>query len=180
VSTITRTWLAFAAIGTGLIHLALVVGSPLPVGIVLAALGILEFGWGVLTFARDLPLAPRAALIVGIAPILAWSLVVVVATLAHNSVLATSLDLFPLAVATIFELFAVAVLSVYLRKRTAKDAPAPRDPSAWRYLLGVLIGGIAVASLTTPALAATEAGLYAQPHGEHSDSFVPAPHDEHP
>ena len=37
MSTITRTWLAFAAIGTGLIHFALVVGSPLPLGIVLAA-----------------------------------------------------------------------------------------------------------------------------------------------
>jgi hypothetical protein len=30
-----------------------------------------------------------------------------------------------------------------------------------------------VAAITTPALAATEAGLYAQPHGGHSDSFEP-------
>ncbi|MFM9877613.1 MAG: hypothetical protein ACKVOG_07165 [Rhodoglobus sp.] len=45
--TITHTWLAFAAIGAGLIHAARVVGSPLALGISPTVLGVAEFGWGV-------------------------------------------------------------------------------------------------------------------------------------
>jgi len=50
MSAITRTWIAFAAVGTGLIHVALVIGSPLALGIPLAILGVIEFGWGILAF----------------------------------------------------------------------------------------------------------------------------------
>jgi hypothetical protein len=172
MSTITRTWLAFAAIGAGLIHLALVIGSPLPVGIALVGLGVAELGWGIMTFLRDAPVAPRAALVGSIAPIVLWSLVVVASTLFQDSILASSLELFPLAIATLFQLFIAGVLSVHLRRKAEAEVE-PTTPSAWRYLVGVLVGGIAVSMLTTPALAATEAGLYAQPHGEHSESFVP-------
>lgn len=180
MSTITRTWLAFAAIGTALIHLALVVGSPLPIGIALAGLGFAELGWGVLTFIRERIVAPRTVLVGAIAPIVLWSLLIVSASLFENAQLATSIGLVPLAIATIFELFIAAVVGVYLR-RHAETRPAPPMPVAWRYLSGVFVGGLAVAMLTTPALAATDAGLYAQPHGEHSDSFEPgAPsHTEH-
>ena len=52
MSQITRTWLGFAAIGAGLIHLAMVVSSPLPVAIVLVGLGVTEIGWGILAFAN--------------------------------------------------------------------------------------------------------------------------------
>jgi hypothetical protein len=34
---------------------------------------------------------------------------------------------------------------------------------------GRFVGAIAVSALTTPALAATEAGAFALPHGEHSE-----------
>ena len=125
----------------------------------------------------DRLVAPRTALVVAIAPIVLWSLVVVASALFQDSVLATSLELFPLAIATMFELFAAGVISVQLRRRIEADA-APPPPGVWRYLLGATVGGLAVAALTTPALAATEAGLYAQPHGEHSISFE-LPDDDH-
>jgi hypothetical protein len=121
---------------------------------------------------RDRPVAPRAALVGAIAPIILWSLVVVASTLFHDAVLATSLELLPLGIATLFELFIAGVISVHLRRKAESDA-SPAAPSAWRYLAGVFVGGLAVSLLTTPALAATEAGAYAQPHGEHSTSFVP-------
>ena len=166
--TITRTWLAFAAIGTGLIHLALVIGAPLALGIVLAALGLAEFGWGVLTFARDhVPLA-RAALIVAIAPMLAWGLLLVISTLAEMPGIAASVAFVPLAVATAFELFAALVLARHLRLGAAE---ARGIPSVGRYLIAIVAGGLVVAAMTTPALAATQAGQFAQPH---SDATEPA------
>lgn len=172
---ITRTWLGFAALGAGLIHLALVVSSPLPIGIVLAGLGVAEFGWGVLTFARDRLVLPQVARIVAIAPVILWSLLVVTATLLDTPGLASSLTLVPMAVATLFGLFAAAVLSRYIRRQQGTDAAAdaPAMPSAGRYLLALTVGGVLVGALTTPALAATDAGRYAQPHGDHNPDFVP-------
>lgn len=162
--TLTRTWLAFAAIGAGLIHLALVIGLPLPVGLVLAALGLVEFGWGVLTFAREPLVAPRVALVVALMPVVTWTLLLVTSSVSEAPELAASFGFLPLAVASLFELFAVAVLGVHLRRRRESDA-ASVFPGTFRYLLGLAVGALVVAGLTAPALAATEAGLFSQPHG---------------
>jgi len=165
VPTITRTWLAFAAIGTGLIHFALVIGSPLALGLVLAALGLVEFGWGVLTFARETLVAPRVALVVALVPVVGWALLLVTSSVSEAPELAASFAFLPLAVASVFELFAVAVLGVHLRRGRDPEA-VPVFPSVFRYLLGLAVGAVVVAGLTTPALAATEAGLFSSPHGE--------------
>ena len=182
MSQITRTWLGFAAIGAGLIHLALVVSSPLPVAIILVVLGVTEFGWGVLAFAKDSLIGASAARIVAIGPVIAWSMLVVTAILFDAAWLASFLPLIPMAIATVFELFAVAVLSLHLRLSRETDAAVstPASPSVGRYLLAVTVGGILLGALTTPALAATEAGKYAQPHGEHNADFVPAQIDSNP
>ena len=49
-------------------------------------------------------------------------------------------------------------------KRSIRMA-SPTAPGVARYLLGLAAGALVVAALTTPALAATEAGEYAVPHG---------------
>jgi xanthosine utilization system XapX-like protein len=182
MSQIMRTYLGFAAIGAGLIHLAMVVSSPLPVAIVLVGLGVTEFGWGILTFAKDRLIGASAARIAAVSPVIVWGILVVAATLFDKAWLASFLPLIPLAIATIFELFAVAVLSLHLRSSRGTDAatPAPALPSAGRYLLALTVGGIVVGALITPALAATEAGKHAQPHGEHNVDFVPAQVDNNP
>ena len=182
MSQIRRAWLGFAAIGAGLIHLAMVVSSPVPVAIVLVGLGVTEFGWGVLTFAKERLIGASAARIVAIGPMVVWSMLVFAATLSDAAWLASFLPLIPMAIATVFELFAVAVLSLHLRSSRETDAavPTPASPSVGRYLLAVTVGGILVGALTTPALAATEAGKYAQPHGEHNADFVPAQIDSNP
>lgn len=165
--TIVRTWIAFAAIGVGLIHVALVIRAPLGMVIPLAVLGLAEFGWGVLTFARDSVPVPRVALVVAIVPALAWALLLAVASSTENTSLAASLPLLPLAVSTLFELVIAAVIGVNLRRADAPAAP----PGVARYLLGLLAGALVVAALTTPALAATQAGLYAAPPGGSSNLF---------
>ena len=161
MSSIVRGWLAFAAVGTGIIHLALVIGAPLPLAIAFGALGFTEFAWGVLAFVRE-PFAPKAAIAVAIAPIVVWGGLLTVAAGGGMPELAASLDLLPLAIASLFELFIVGVLGVHLRRGTDRQPPAS---STAKYLIGITAGALVVAGLTSPALAATEAGLGAKPHG---------------
>jgi len=176
VSQIVRTWLGFAAIGAGLVHLAMVISSPLPIAAVVLLLGVSEIAWGVAAFARDSVPAPRVAGAVAIAPVLAWSLLVVVATMLDTASLAASLPLLPMAIASILELFVAAVLATHLRRarNAGGTTTTPALPSAGRYLVGLLAGALVVGALTTPALAATEAGRYAQPHGSHDADVHPA------
>lgn len=158
---ISRSWVAFAAVGAGLIHLALVIGSPVALAVPLALLGLAEFGWGVLTFAREALLFPRVAIVVAVVPIVLWAVLLAVAPSA-----AASLGFLPLAVSSIFGLFVAALLGRHLRR--AADAP-PEPPGITRYLLGLVAGGLLVAALTAPALASTEAGGSSVP----DDLFLP-------
>ncbi len=168
MSQITRTWLAFAAIGTGLIHLALVISSPLPIALLLGALGAAELVWGVMAFMRDSVAVPRVVLWVAIVPVIGWALIVVAAILLEDTALAASLPVLPLAVASLFELFIFSIVSFDRRRSPEDRASTARTPNAAAYLGAVIAGALAVSMLTTPALAATEAGRFAQPHGEHS------------
>ena len=173
MSTITRTWLAFAALGTGMIHLALVISSPLPIAMVLTVFGVVEVAWGVMTFIRERIAAPRLVLAGALLPIGAWGLLVAAAAAFDNPELASSVGLTAMGIAAILELFVAGVIAVKLRRGTDFSAPSRMPRSAAVYLGGLMVGGVLVAGLTTPALAATEAGIYAQPHGEHSDTFQP-------
>ncbi|CAN5362890.1 hypothetical protein BH10ACT7_BH10ACT7_16060 [soil metagenome] len=158
---ISRSWVAFAAVGAGLIHLALVIGAPVALAIPLALLGLTEFAWGVLTFAREALLLPRIAIVVAVVPIVLWALLLAVAPSA-----AASLGFLPLAVSSLFGLFVAAMLGRHLRRAT--DAP-PEPPGITRYLLGIVAGGLVIAALAAPALASTEAGGSSVP----DDLFLP-------
>jgi hypothetical protein len=80
-----------------------------------------------------------------------------------------------MVVASILGLFAAAVLSVHLRRRPSTADADAAAPSAVRYLLALTAGGLLLGALVTPALSLTEAGHYAQPHGDHKATFVPVP-----
>lgn len=158
---ISRSWVAFAAVGAGLIHLALVIQAPVALAIPLALLGLAEFGWGVLTFARERLMFPRVALVVAVVPTVLWALL-----LATAPSVAASLGFLPLAVSTLFGLFVAAMLARHLRRTT--DA-APQPPGIARYLLAIIAGGLVIVALTAPALASTEAGGSSVP----DDLFLP-------
>lgn len=180
MSSIMRTWLAFSAIGAGMIHLALVISSPLPLAIGLALLGLAEFGWGIMLFARDRLLAPAAARAAALTPIVLWSLLVVISVLFENPGIAAPLTFAPMAIASVFDLFIAAVLTLHLRRIAADTVIERPAPAAWRYLGGLAVGAVAVSFMVTPALAATEAGAFAQPHGQHDANFVPETGDDSP
>lgn len=164
MSSITRSWVAFAAVATGLIHLALVIEAPPLLGVPLGILGAAEFGWGVVTFAREKPPVPRVALVVAIVPIVAWAALLLLA-----GDVVRPLGFVPLAVASVFELAIVTLLGIHLRSPEPKPAPG-----IGRYLVGLLAGGLVIVALAAPALAATEAGgsqvpddLFLPTHGGH-------------
>jgi len=177
MSVITRSWLSFSAIGAGVIHLALVISSPLAIGIPLVLLGVAELAWGVLILVTDRLLWPRLAQAGAITPLLLWSLLTVTATLLSAPQITSSLRFLPMGIATIFELFIAGVLSVVLRRQSEKDnatqteteteqsSPVGKPASAVKYLSAVIIAGVLVGALTTPALAATQAGTVAIEHG---------------
>ncbi len=158
MTQITRSWLAFAAIGAAVIHLALVLGSPLPLSVALGLLGAIEFAWGIITLSRDRIVFPRAARIGAILPVIAWSLLVVLATMLDSPLVASGFNFIPMAVATLFELFIAITLSSQLR-RQRRPATATRSGHT---LLGVLAGVVVVAAITAPALALTQAGVVDQ------------------
>lgn len=156
MSQITRTWAAFFAFGVALIHLSLVVGSPLPTAAVLLLLGAAEATWGVLVLVKDRLLAPRLALGFAVAPMIIWSVLVVAAALGATFPL--TLGFIPMGVAALFELAIAAILSLQLRRVTAGTGKKYSTPSTGRYLVSLFAGGLVVAMLTTPAVAAAQAG----------------------
>lgn len=58
----------------------------------------------------------------------------------------------------------------YLRRLADSPPDRAARPTPGRLLLALFAGAILVAAVTTPGLAATTAGDFAVPHGEHSDS----------
>ena len=169
MTVIVRAWLSFAAIGAGIIHLALVISSPLAIGIPLALFGIAELTWGVLILVKDRLVSPRLAHAGAVTPLLLWSLLTVTVTLLAAPQVASSLRFVPMGIAAIFELFIAGVLSVILRRRTETETepstPAAKPATAVKYLSAVIVAGVLVGALTTPALAATQAGAVAIEHG---------------
>jgi hypothetical protein len=160
MNAVVRGWLGFFALGAGLVHLALVIGSPLVVGIPLLLVGAAEFAWGVFAFtAPAVPLA-RVARVAALVPILGW---VVLLVLGGGAI--GGLRVLPLLVASLLDL-AIAIGITWILRRDPARAAVPLRPA--RYLLSLGAGALVVAALTTPALAATEAGGAANPHGTDS------------
>jgi hypothetical protein len=160
------SWTAIAAWGGGLVQLALgaglitAAGGPAirVAGILLALIGAAAIGWGAATLARGRTVVPR----LGVAGSLAGILLTAVAM----SLDPTRVSVFAVA-ATVVLLIAVAFgcsLAMPRRNRPLRRADAARS-----HLLGLIVGAVLVAGLVTPALAATEAGRHAVPHGEMSE-----------
>jgi hypothetical protein len=173
---VVRGWLGFCALGAGLVHLALVIGSPLAVGIPLLAIGAAEFAWGVFAFTLPALPLPRIARFAVLVPILGW-VIVLVATGGTGAI--EGLRVLPMLLASLLDLAIAIGITGMLRLDPAKP-PAPLRPG--RYLLALGTGALVVAALTTPALAATEAGFAAVPHGPGDEPFeliLPGLHGSH-
>ena len=163
------SWPAIAAWGGGLIQLALGAGaittegaSPAirVAGIVLVVIGAGALGWGAATLARGRIVVPRLSIVGSLAGILA-----AVGAMALDP---TRVSVFAVA-AGIALLIAVALGCALELRRAGR----PREK---RHLVGLVVGAVLVAGVVTPALAATEAGQHAVPHGEHLELVEPGHH----
>ena len=165
MAAVLRTWLGLLALAAGLVHFALVIGSPLPVALVLLLVGAAEFVWGVFAFVSISPPLPQLARSGAVMPVIAWALLLVVAGADSFGPLTDARGLFPMLVASVFDLL-IAVGMTALLRRSAAIAPdaAPVASRPGRYLVGVIAGALVIGAITTPALAATEAGQAARPH----------------
>ena len=169
--SVLRSWLGFLAIGAGLVHVALAVGSPPPVAVALVLVGAVEFGWGAVDIARPTPPVPRVALAAAFVPVIGWALLLVVAGADSLGPLTSSTQLLPMLVASLFDLLVAGGLTAMLRRTAPATTAHPG-----RRLVAVIVGGLVIAAIAAPALAATEAGQLA---GAPGSSFVGIPGHDH-
>ena len=178
-ASMTRSWPMLGAFGAGLVLAALGAGAGGAPQVVLAGLGVAALGWGVLSLRADRMLAPRAVLVVGVVALVAGGGAVASGAMAEVAGL-------PLAAASAFIAWIALAAALAVRARRV-DERATRathgTADARRTLVGLAVGALLVSALATPALAATEAGRLAVPHGEHgtapSDDIRPDPGHAH-
>jgi len=140
-TAVTRSALGFAALGAGLLHLALAVGAEPWLATGLAVVGGAEFLWGVLAVSRPGVPVPRIALAGALVPPAAWVILLLLGADGPRPL--------PMFAATGLDLAVAVLLAVGLRRQQARE---PRHPA-----LGIAIAGLVVAAITLPALIATEA-----------------------
>ncbi|MCD1570328.1 hypothetical protein [Agromyces mediolanus] len=175
-----RSWPALAALGAGLVLAALAAGATGPVAVgVLFAAGLAALAWAFAALRAGGPVLPRTTLAVGLTVVVGLALVV-------GAGAAPQLGLagLPTIAAAGFALVVAVGAAARLRgahapgegpDETRDAAPAsasPAAPAATRTrhpvaaTLGLVAGAALVAALATPALAGTEPGELAVPHGE--------------
>lgn len=140
-TSVTRSALGFAALGAGLVHLALAIGEPGWLAAALAVVGGVEFFWGVLAVSRPGVPLPRGAIVGALVPPAAW-IVLLLTGLPGPKPL-------PLLAATLLDLAVATLLAVGLRRAAAAE---PRHPA-----VGIAVAGLLVAAVVVPALIASEA-----------------------
>ncbi|WP_146069912.1 hypothetical protein [Cryobacterium sp. M15] len=190
MSPVTRIWMGFAALGAALVHLAVGVTAPFPLSVLLVGFGIAELGWGIAALARDRIIVPRIIVGAALIPVFIWGATAALGSGLGVTSAQTGLPLYPMAVASLLNIFLAATVAIAQRHASNKvTAPVgaalhgTAAPNGWRFLTGVVVGGFLLSALTTPALAATEIGSHALPHGSHGVTAVimpqPVDHGSH-
>ncbi|MFP5336535.1 MAG: hypothetical protein ACLGIV_14620 [Actinomycetes bacterium] len=150
---VVAAWTAFAAIGAGLVHAA-TAGALASAALAVAALGLAG-----VTLVRGAVPSPKVVAAASAAPVVTW-----LATRVTGAEPVGTAD----ALVTVLHA-AVAALCLVAARASVTDPPAGRGSAAGR--LGMLAAGaLVMAAVTTPALAATEAGEHARPHGHTATS----------
>ena len=172
MSPVIRTWISFAALGAALIHLAVGVTAPFPLSVLLVGFGIAELGWGIATLAMGRITIPRIVVGAALIPVFIWGATAALGSGLGVTSAQTGLPLYPMAVASLFNVFLAATVAIAVRRASNEVHPpagtaahAAATPSGWRFLTALTLGGVLFSGLTTPALAATDAGQLAVPHG---------------
>ena len=167
---VARCWAGFASLGAGLVHLAVVrehLAEWWVYGVFFAGIGTLQILWAMVALARDTAPSPRAVAAVNAGVIVLWLLTRTVGLPVGPEPWTAEAVGTADTLSVALEAVVVALLLAATRVPRAADAPQ-LAPGARLALMGA--GALVMAAITTPALAATESGEHAHPHGTHGDA----------
>lgn len=148
---VIRTLAGVTAIGAGIVHLALVPGTVLPLLLVLAVIGAAQVAWGVVALVRRSVPAPSLALLGGIAPAFLFPLAAV-----GGDALLSALPTAALLGATVLSLGAAFLVALHQRAERRQAEPRRSRPAV--VLPSLALGVAVIAGIATPAIAASELG----------------------
>jgi hypothetical protein len=124
VSLLIRHWLALAALGAALIHLAVGAGSPPAAMVALLLIGIAEGAWAIAVLRSDRLPVPGWAALGALVPVAGWALLVTAAVVMSAPGITSDLPAIPMLAATLLDLVVAAVVGRHLRSRAESEAQA--------------------------------------------------------
>jgi hypothetical protein len=170
---VVRWWAAFASLGAGLIHLAVVsehVAEWWLYGVFFLALGVVQIAWAVQTMEGDALPVPRLFATVNAAVIGLWFVSRTIGLPVGPEPWAAEAVGRADVVASALEAVVVVFLVLAVRRRQVQESRALTKPQRWM----VAIGAVVVATVTLVALAAHPPVLH-RPHGHggHAGGVIP-------
>ena len=173
---VARCWAGFASLGAGLVHVAMIqehLDHWLLAGVFFGVLAVVQIGWGLAALARDRAPFPRSFIVLNLTVVALWALSRTVGLPAGPD--AGTAEAVGTSDVLAMVLHVLVVASLVVAMLTASDtepavpgkAPRVRQLRTGRALVVLAVGALVMAGLTTPALAASEAGTYARPHFSH-------------
>jgi len=169
-SDVARCWAGFASLGAGLVHLAVVrehLAEWWLFGAFFIGIGVFQIVWALLALGRDRAPFPRVVAALNAGVIALWVITRTVGLPVGPERWTPEAVGMADVVCAVLQAIVVVLLVAAVRVPRKGRTP-PLAAGARLALLG--IGALAMAAVTTPALAATEAGEHAHPHGEHAPS----------
>jgi hypothetical protein len=124
VSLLIRHWLALAALGAALIHLAVGAGSPPAAMVALLLIGLAEGAWAIAVLRSDRLPVPGWAALGALVPVAGWALLVTAAVVMSAPGITSDLPAIPMLAATLLDLVVAAVVGRHLRSRAESEAQA--------------------------------------------------------
>jgi hypothetical protein len=124
VSLLIRHWLALAALGAALIHLAVGAGSPPAAMVALLVIGVAEGAWAIAVLRSDRLPIPGWAAVGALVPVAGWALLVTAAVVMSAPGITNDLPAIPMLAATLLDLVVAAVVGRHLRSRAESEAKA--------------------------------------------------------
>lgn len=124
MSLLIRHWLALAALGAALIHLAVGAGSPPAAMVALLVIGVAEGAWAIAVLRSDRLPIPGWAAVGALVPVAGWALLVTAAVVMSAPGITSDLPAIPMLAATLLDLVVAAVVGRHLRSRAESEAQA--------------------------------------------------------
>ncbi|WP_336662916.1 hypothetical protein [Leucobacter sp. USHLN154] len=159
---IRAMWPALASLGAGLVLFATAAGASPGVAVPVGIIGALELAWSFAVLRAGRLVLPRTAVAGGAIGLVGAGFLLLTGPLALIPFLALFVFHWSIAIAAVIELRGQRA-----QRGAAAGEPAPesRQRRAGVFALVLVVEAMLVAAIATPALAASEAGEFAVPHG---------------